>query len=446
MTPWTPSEQLPNGLFRTQADALRYKTPDPQFDAQSEGFIAALAASLRDRRLLLLVGAGISAPSPSSLPLAASLCQTLWESLNARVDVIPKSSQPDPWVAFRPESFFSLVHLGLGSSLFPFFDGLAAGAPNAYHAFIASLGVHGYISEVWTTNFDPLIEHACVDLGLSCEMVWPASFRHLPHSSTGRFRICKLHGTVHDLAGAPTHETLAFTSRHVDQPFDAAFSRYLLNLLLERDLLVMGYSGRDPFDIEPILRSESDRTIFWIEHHIPVSVKSLAPRETWAPDDALKRLMSTRPNIRAISASTQDLLSDIAKILDVSAQAVARPCDQPPRTFQDISRAWSSTLHPSRVALAIGYVYWSYHASNGTTTEEAESVLEHVRRVAISERDASVESESLRLLAMLKEKSGDSPQAEALYLRAIAIARNGDLTRELAMALEDYGFFLNSRQ
>jgi tetratricopeptide (TPR) repeat protein len=146
----------------------------------------------------------------------------------------------------------------------------AENRPNENHQLLASLAVRGHY--VFTTNFDGLIETA---LG-------PGTLRPAATASDySRVRrgeiapddaIFKLHGSWRDgcgrLRGGSIQATIERVARNAVRGSSGSPALSMFReIVRERHLVIVGYSGWDDFDIvEALLTTDSDMTLVWVDH------------------------------------------------------------------------------------------------------------------------------------------------------------------------------------
>ena len=246
----------------------------PTYRGSRHSLAFALSPS-RARNTIILCGAGVSRPSPSNLPTAYTLMK---EYLDCTVNHLGSSTTAYSAVgrlareafrhilnAVRFEVFFSYVAASVDPSLRVLRQSLGGTQFNALHAFLASHLQHG--GQVWTTNFDNLIELAHASLfGRRPPVVIDYATATPPADAPGLLH--KLHGSL-DLEDsrypiAATIDSIArqcyFSSDHSDR-FDARKAA-----LQGKTLVVLGYSGYDDFDIMPLLNDSSPAELVWINH------------------------------------------------------------------------------------------------------------------------------------------------------------------------------------
>ena len=240
-----------------------------------------------DRRLAVLAGAGISLDAPSNLLDGASFMRA----------VLARARPPDVSVDWmlaglarpldrlsRPGQvlrFEQLMKALQDSRLDPdlrVLDCLDAGdRPNENHFLLAEMIAAGCL--VMTTNFDTLIEAAYArprapDAPVLRVAVYSDEFPSEPPSG-GPPTLWKLHGSL-TRDGVPTRDSIAATLTTVLAGTEhGRRAQFLEAVAREMDLLLVGYSGWDDFDIVPVLASTpSARRLFWVQH----AMDEAAPR------------------------------------------------------------------------------------------------------------------------------------------------------------------------
>lgn len=218
-------------------------------------------------RLAILVGAGVSIAPPTRLPSAQVFLRYFYDLC------LPESCDRELFVAAVPDLRFEAV-IGIVQERFDpdlrILDLYSGGVPNRNHFCLAELARRGAL--IITTNFDTLIETAHGDAGSLAVRLQPQDFETSGKAGDGS-EIWHLHGAVvNPQTGVDTRESITASIRdcwrsrelfEVSQAKGAALSR----ALAERDLLVVGYSGADDYDIAPALeKSASRQRVIWVQH------------------------------------------------------------------------------------------------------------------------------------------------------------------------------------
>lgn len=227
-----------------------------------------LSKALSFGRVSVICGAGISANS--GIPVVAPLIDHIldcvehkWrdeihadQAKEADSTLVPTKEEVTEGIRF--ETFIQLLLGGTmpegHEDLFRIYE---APRPNFNHRFIARMARLGLLLDIYTTNFDTLLERAMVEEGVRFGAEWQV-YRD-PALAVGRSdavgRIVKLHGSVDDTTSLRTTLRAISTEIHVRN------TRPLIRHLFERRhaddiVLALGYSFSDDLDINPVLRED----------------------------------------------------------------------------------------------------------------------------------------------------------------------------------------------
>lgn len=231
--------------------------------------LAQIIDAVQRRKVAFFAGAGISNDWPANLPLAADFVKGVVSAICTSNVKLRKQQRviTNNLAGIRPEVMFQVLHDTLGTPALDVLDILRGGNPNLIHRFIAEVAKRNLARIVITTNFDSLIEKALQEE--ACD------FRQLTteeeFANRRRFRkvvtIGKLHGTLIAPDGKDRRSSIQATLAQVGQPFTPGKARFLQYIFRNYDVVFLGYSGLDDFDIFPLLASsKTDRTVYWLEH------------------------------------------------------------------------------------------------------------------------------------------------------------------------------------
>jgi len=230
------------------------------------------------RMYTFLVGAGISMDPPSCVPSARMFVHDLFKYYAPEEEIKKLLSLG----SLRYELLVEKVQ-NLFDKELKFLDYLdRVKEPNAIHIFLANMIMR--YNYVITTNFDYLIE-----MGLKKKLdVFPTF--HDYHKKvmviiikedyqkkvSFQFPIIKIHGSKWDvIKGRSTKDSLITTisalgrEREKGETFAIEpYKKPLINEVMNgRDLVIMGYSGSDDFDISPMLKElRNMKRLIWLEH------------------------------------------------------------------------------------------------------------------------------------------------------------------------------------
>jgi tetratricopeptide (TPR) repeat protein len=213
--------------------------------------------------LLFLCGAGISYSPPASLPTVNKFVFEALRECGADADTVTAVEQKlsTGEVVGRFEVLVDELrklrdsHLRIGQ----IFD---SGGYNKIHYFLGRALLQG--ASVLTTNFDNCIENSLLDHAVSRIVFKGKDLISLPPVSGA---LVKIHGS-NALRGQRSQLIITIKALSTTAQGFAKFPNwrsYLLRLLRDRTIIVMGYSGSDEFDINPVLLESRPRQILWID-------------------------------------------------------------------------------------------------------------------------------------------------------------------------------------
>ncbi len=227
-----------------------------------------------------LVGAGISMDAPSNLPSARQIARII-------LSLCANSVEVDNLMALKALRYELIVEklqeiLDKDLIFMDYFD--LVKNPNVIHLMIAAMILRG--NYIVTTNFDYLIEHALAHLLPASEInrIHPVITKadYLMHKNPEELiqsKLCpvfKIHGSKMNFTSREnTIDSLITTISDLGKDRESgeifAIEAYkkpvMTQLMQDRVLIVMGYSGSDDFDIGPLLKELPNlRQLIWIDH------------------------------------------------------------------------------------------------------------------------------------------------------------------------------------
>lgn len=374
---------------------------------------------IRRGEATFFVGAGVSAPPPSSLPLAAGLVASLiapvLEPLALSANLARKVESA--LVALRPEVITDVLleHLGIDAAR-PL-PRVLRGHPNAWHGLLAAALGAGCC--VITTNFDTLIEQACDALGARYRTVVGTA---VEGGVAAQSTLFKIHGSI----GGDALQSVALAVRQVGHGLSIPQTRLLQALVENRPLLVLGYSGRDDFDILPaLLNVQRTAPGLWVVHERGTAVRPVA--------GPARRRSDARPAIqcaRAWPGSLDLLLGETSEMLDVL---------RPRRGFGRLRRASPDAPPgvepwlPDPEAAAVAVLYALVEAR---AFELATQVFQHTTKSRPSSRILIARAvvlekygTDLRAAAAVARKARTVSKSEPADIRALVLDQSGVIAR-----------------
>jgi tetratricopeptide (TPR) repeat protein len=207
-------------------------------------------------RLVLFVGAGVSALPPTSLPSWWAMDRSVVRALMGPVVQLTGADRAEMLAAaittrqennrFPPEYQAEVIARRLGDSYFKVLQCLDSTTPNAIHLGVAALVRAGCVIAVVTTNFDRALEAACRELEVPVEVCSKAFHFQTLAGRLDRIGeageacpVLKLHGSAED----PT--SLIDTLAQRKKGFPPEIVQCLRHLLRCAHWLFLGYSGAD---------------------------------------------------------------------------------------------------------------------------------------------------------------------------------------------------------
>ncbi len=279
-----------------------------------------ILTGLSDQPIAVFAGSGISFNPPSNLPMADGLKETLFNS------IIGDEKLPDPLnseikgvlAQYRLETFLFLINEFGGYDWKKLLDFVLESRPNSNHENIASLMKENKVRCVITTNFDCLLESALNTRNIPFNLcILPEDFEKCdPNCSK---MVYKLHGSVSDNKGGKISNSIigsitevanrripSLTGRKID----------ILRFLLENYIVIfIGYSGRDEYDIQPVIRNSKIKRMIWISHDTSTGTphiehfSDIKKRGQKNPIDSLVSLQKESIRIDCNTACFLDLLT-----------------------------------------------------------------------------------------------------------------------------------------
>ncbi|MEJ2293158.1 MAG: tetratricopeptide repeat protein [Candidatus Lokiarchaeota archaeon] len=313
------------------------------------------------RLYTFFVGAGISMDPPSNVPSARMFVKELFKFYAPKNEIDNLSKLESLRYEFLVEKIQNLFDKDL-----IFLDYLdEVRDPNANHIFLAYMILR--YNYVITTNFDYLIELALKSLMIgypSYDTIYKKVMSVITKDDYKKnlqfqYPIVKIHGSKRDgFTGRDTANSLITTvsalgkEREKGKTFAIEpFKKNLIDSITQdRDLVVMGYSGNDDFDISPMLRELTHiRRIIWIDH---TSDPELEEYYQYKPLDPLK--LNSFSNLPKLDTILFELASKInievykvkvktirfikqrlAKIFHVSFSGLKEDISRNRRSFKD---------------------------------------------------------------------------------------------------------------
>lgn len=219
--------------------------------------------SIKDNGLVIFCGAGISINSglPAAIPLIDEVLNQLEIDTSDKLQLI----HPD-WSLAMPFEMFIEIFLG-NTDEHQILEIFNDGSPSTNHFFISKCHSVKILNEVYTTNFDLLIEQAFnVNKKGILTFKTEESFSSIEFS-TEKCKLIKIHGSIDDIESIRT--TLStITKKSLTQEREKVINRIFSEAGSNKRILILGYSCSDIFDIVPRIEKiyNPQVRIYFIEH------------------------------------------------------------------------------------------------------------------------------------------------------------------------------------
>ncbi|MFX0065932.1 MAG: tetratricopeptide repeat protein [Candidatus Hermodarchaeota archaeon] len=418
-------------------------------------------------RFCFLAGSGISLDPPSCLPTAYQFSKTLIRTLIPETEYMAiltlmepeREGLEDPSDVLRFEHL--MTHIKEYDANFQSLDYLMnSKTPNFNHYFLAQMLAQGH--PVFTTNFDSLIEYAFLEANLPSRHLRPVIYQNEWEAEwkSNLYLLYKLHGSFFDVyQKKDSQDSIQVILNQIVQNKGAAFQlepwkrRVLSSILQERDLVVLGYSGIEDFDVLPTLwHIPSSKRVLWITHDKQLTptqakIEIIQARKFEGPMmvPQLNRIRQNlipfthiRPSIHIyhIRVHTRQLLEWLWQqyLQTVPPMIESRPCPK------DIDLSSSLKLTKVEKWLLTGDIF-----SDCNLFEQAIKAYQRALELAQEEKDRRQEGKCLNSMALLFHKEGHVNQALRYYQEAFNIDKElGDRKKE-ALFLYNNGLLLYSQ-
>jgi len=388
--------------------------------------IKELVKLVQERKLAVLCGAGISINPPSNLPSAMAIRKAIIEKLvaydrldnNIRIRLVDKKNKCHLQQLQYPfEAFIQTVdtHAPILSRLLKIFN---SGEPNKNHILLANLIKNGFVRELMTTNFDSKIEDALekplaagggggkkgIDFEVFSKESEFLNFLELSRSSKKMPIILKVHGSLEDKESI--RATLESVSKRELREARTQILRYFFQES-EHDILILGYSLSDEFDINPVLRSlKSKNRIFIIKH---LRNDSNEKPRVCSLDDPFKKFKGM-----IIKCNTDEVIDYIwSKFVKKTWEKTTVTED-----WTQIIEEWNRGLTVWQRSFLMGLIF-----ENINDYSNAEKLIKQSLSISKDSGNQSNLCRSLHQLATIQTKRGEYAKAKKLYTQSLRIKK-----------------------
>lgn len=242
---------------------------------------------MENTKYVIIAGAGVSRDYPSEFPTAIQIINDIVCALSSddsiRRDLLRKDIREGICDECKLSGDFlrfeTLIDaLSLVDKKLNVLDAIKYYTnPNSNHYNLARLAIEGHY--VFTPNFDDLIERAILDLGYTPQTICSKNdFHSFSFASTNAVPVFKLHGSYYQYTGNESRKikakrTMQASLASILSKNDALLLDSCKIILLAEcvkkssEVIFVGYSGSDDFDIVPSLMSLNLGNVLWINHN-----------------------------------------------------------------------------------------------------------------------------------------------------------------------------------
>jgi len=405
-----------------------------------------------DTKLTFLIGAGCSVDSPSCLPAGRSMMDTIINYVCTKMEIenIKKVEE------VRFEALVEIVRDLLDPELRIIdYYGLCD-RPNIQHFFLADMIKKGNF--VMTTNFDFLIEYALIQSGVPkndiISVITKENYEEYDNPSNliklGKKPLFKLHGSTKNIVtGVSTKDSLVSTIKALGLNKEGLnifeiepYKRFIFKSITSgRNLIIMGYSGTDDFDIIPTLKVLKNlKNLIWINHvdeSESIEIHEINLEKDSVHENLDKILIDIKQgaqidNVYRVDVNTSNLIENLIDNLPniSSVPFKIKPLDWLRENIRKPDR-FEEYYIPSKIYLDI-------HDYEGA--RKCSEIL-----LTNSEKNGNLSWKSLALISLgcIYYELGEYDQAKLQYKEALRIAQNlGDL-RDIAAALNGIALIMH---
>jgi len=288
--------------------------------------------------LIFLVGAGCSIDSPSNLPSAKVMMEEIIKFLCPKPEIEKILNIKE----LRFEGLVGTLSRTLDHELKILdYYGLCD-SPNHYHYTLVELLKNHSI--VMTTNFDHLIELALLNSNISKNQIIPVIsnndykqyFNPKKLFSQGKYPIYKLHGSLKNIITKQDTKDSIMSTLSAFGKNKSGFDLFELDpnkkklfeqFSQDNNIVVIGYSGSDDFDIIPALyKLNKVKSIIWVDHDDNKTlfdsylIDNVEILSTLPIKEALKQILKSflekniAENFFVLRGNTNKILSQLVKV------------------------------------------------------------------------------------------------------------------------------------
>lgn len=398
--------------------------------------ISELVKLTEEGRLVFFVGAGISKDVPSCIPLGNELKNGIINALCMDNSEPQRDEILESVESLRPEVILQIMHEIVGDKVLDVLDIFRCDQPNQNHFFLAKVIKYGNL--IVTTNFDCLIEQACIADGFEprvcvSDLEFNEWLKSVGERKNLKGCLFKIHGSLEDAKGACKKDTIVATLNQVGRGLPAGKANVFEYLIKNYDMVFIGYSGLDDFDICPkIALTETSKKIFWCQHNRSGHFEIMCADEVMKSErDPIGDLLSSRVTYVRILCDTKELIDLILVELGFGSFSSLK------NTAMDYSahfHSWATHVGQWPRATIIARIF-SHTAKWKKCIEYYEKAL----RIADHSGSVQERADSYNGLGLAHYYDGDLATAASYLQRTMEISEQGESMLARASAVTNLG-------
>ena len=266
--------------------------------------------------LLVFAGAGASIDPPTCFPSSTELAANIVRALCSTHPLVAREA--DRYIlltkSIRLEVMLDILLDRVGAEIMNCLRGFCRHAtPNLVHQSVARLiAKAGRNSVIATTNFDCMFEKALSQEDIHFEQTIALPTGRLTPPASSGVEVMKLHGSAYGKEGTDTFHTLQAAIAQIGRPVQPEFRKRFLDLLRNHNIIVIGYSGRDDFDLRGLWIEAGQGAhgrLVWIRHP---SNSDLHRAAKYIPDEVDQIVSAWGASGVAITCHTSKSLCEVA--------------------------------------------------------------------------------------------------------------------------------------
>ncbi len=184
--------------------------------------------------------------------------------------------------------------------------------PNTNHMMLARLVATGKVRTIVTTNFDQLIEKALDQQGMQpgqdCDVIYREEDFERIDWAQDRCRLIKIHGSIDDTQAMAI--TLSQVAKQELSAARAGIVRHVFSRGDHKQVLILGYSCSDVFDLSPQIEALTDslKKVCLVQHSGSPKIEDIREQERKNPfkafDNSTRLFLNTGNLVEALWKAT----------------------------------------------------------------------------------------------------------------------------------------------